>query len=46
VEHGINRWRRYQALRRVDRHHRRSHTARVRAVAGLVNRMLDHRQDS
>jgi hypothetical protein len=45
VEHGINRLRRYQALSQVDRHHRRQHTARVRAVAGLVNRMLDHRQD-
>jgi len=46
VEHGINRLRRYQALSQVDRHHRRQHTARVRAVAGLVNRMLDHQQDS
>jgi hypothetical protein len=46
VEHGINRLRRYQALSQVDRHHRKGHTARVRAVAGLVNRMLDHRQDS
>jgi DDE superfamily endonuclease/Helix-turn-helix of DDE superfamily endonuclease len=46
VEHGINRLRRYQALSQVDRHRRRQHTARVRAVAGLVNRMLDHRQDS
>jgi hypothetical protein len=46
VEHGINRLRRYQALSQVDRPHRRQHTARVRAVAGLVNRMLDHRQDS
>jgi hypothetical protein len=46
VEHGINRLRRYQALSQVDRHHRRQHTARVRAVAGLVNRMLDHQQDA
>ena len=46
VEHGINRLRRYQALSQVDRHHRKGHTARVRAVAGLVNRMLDHRQGS
>ena len=46
VEHGISRLRRYQALSQVDRHRRRYHTARVRAVAGLVNRMLDHRQDS
>jgi hypothetical protein len=46
VEHSINRLRRYQALSQVDRHHRRGHTARVRAVAGLVNHMLDHQQDS
>jgi hypothetical protein len=43
VEHTIGRLRRYQALSQVDRHHRRSHTARVRAVAGLVNRVLDRR---
>lgn len=42
VEHAIGRLRRYQALTQVDRHRRRLHTARVRAVAGLVNRMLDH----
>jgi DDE superfamily endonuclease/Helix-turn-helix of DDE superfamily endonuclease len=42
VEHTIGRLRRYQALSQVDRHRRRGHTARVRAVAGLVNRMLDH----
>jgi hypothetical protein len=43
VEHAIGRLRRYQSLSQVDRHRRRGHTARVRAVAGLVNRMLDHR---
>jgi hypothetical protein len=43
VEHGICRLRRYQALAQVDRHHRKQHTARVRAVAGLVNRMMGHR---
>jgi hypothetical protein len=43
VEHAIGRLRKYQSLSQVDRHHRRLHTARVRAVAGLVNRMLDHR---
>ena len=43
VEHTIGRLRRYQALTQPDRHHRRAHTARVRAVAGLVNRQLDHR---
>lgn len=42
VEHTIGRLRRYQALTQMDRHHRRLHTERVRAVAGLVNRMLDH----
>lgn len=44
VEHAIGRLRRYQALSQADRHHRRGHTARVRAVAGLVNRMRDHQQ--
>jgi hypothetical protein len=43
VEHTIGRLRRYQALTQLDRHHRQAHTARVRAVAGLVNRQLDHR---
>ena len=46
VEHAIGRLRRYQALSQVDRHRRRIHTARVRAVAGLVNRMLDQGKDS
>jgi hypothetical protein len=41
VEHGIGRLRRFQALSAVNRHGRRRHEARVRAVAGLVNRMLD-----
>jgi DDE superfamily endonuclease len=43
VEHGIGRLRRYQALTHTDRHFRTGHTARVRAVAGLVNRMLKHK---
>jgi hypothetical protein len=43
VEHGIGRLRRFQALAHTDRHFRNGHTARVRAVAGLVNRMLDHK---
>ncbi|HEX2185871.1 MAG TPA: transposase family protein [Chloroflexota bacterium] len=38
VEHTIGRLRCYEALRHTDRHHRRDHTRRVRAVAGLVNR--------
>jgi hypothetical protein len=46
VEHAIGRLRRYQALTAVNRHGRKGHEARVRAVAGLVNRMLNHRQDS
>ena len=40
VEHAIGRMRTYQALTQTDRHHRRHHTARTRAVAGLVNRRL------
>jgi hypothetical protein len=40
AEHTIGRLRRYDALSAPDRHHRRGHTARVRAVAGLVNRQL------
>jgi len=43
VEHTIGRLRRYQALAQHDRQHRRGHAARVRAVAGLVNRQLDAR---
>jgi hypothetical protein len=40
VEHAIGRLRSFEALAQRDRHHRRHHTARVRAVAGLVNRRL------
>jgi hypothetical protein len=43
VEHSIGRLRRYQALTAVNRHGRKGHEARVRAVAGLVNRMLDQK---
>jgi hypothetical protein len=43
VEHTINRLRRYQCLNQTDRHHRRHHTPRVRAVAGLVNRQIRSR---
>jgi hypothetical protein len=43
VEHAIARLRRYQALTAVNRHGRKGHAARVRAVAGLVNRMLDQK---
>ena len=38
VEHTIGRMRRFQSLTQMDRNHRRHHTARVAAVAGLVNR--------
>lgn len=41
VEHSIRRLRCYQALSQLDRHHRRQHTMRVVAVAGLVNRRLE-----
>ncbi len=44
AEHTIGRLRRYEALTQTDRHHRRGHTARVRAVAGLVNRQLRWRR--
>jgi len=40
VEHTIGRMRRYQSLSQTDRHHRRNHTARTRAVASLVNRQI------
>ena len=40
AEHSIGRLRRYEALSQPDRHHRRGHTPRVRAVAGLVNHQL------
>lgn len=43
VETIINRLRRYQSLTQMDRQHRLAHTARVCAVAGLVNRQLRHR---
>ena len=43
VEHTIGRLRRYQSLAQTDRHHRRHHTARVCAVAGLVNRQFTNR---
>jgi hypothetical protein len=43
VEHAIGRLRRFQALSAVNRHGRQGHAARVRAVAGLVNRMLGHK---
>ena len=44
VEHSIRRLRRFEALSQTDRHRRAGHTARVCAVAGLVNRRLARRQ--
>ena len=41
VEHGIGRLRRFAAVSQVNRHRRKGHAVRVRAIAGLVNRMLD-----
>lgn len=41
VEHAIGRLRRFRAVAHVNRHRRKGHAARVRAIAGLVNRMLD-----
>jgi DDE superfamily endonuclease len=43
VENTIGRLRRYQSLTQTDRQHRQHHSARVCAVAGLVNRQLAHR---
>ena len=43
VGHAIGRRRRFQALSAVNRHGRQGHEAPVRAVAGLVNRMLDRK---
>jgi hypothetical protein len=43
VEHRIGQLRRFQALAQTDRHHRRAHTSRSRAAAGLVNRQLQRR---
>jgi hypothetical protein len=43
VEHTIDRMRRYQCLSQTDRHHRCHHSARTRAVAGLVNRQIRSR---
>jgi hypothetical protein len=43
VENTNDRIRRYQSLTQTDRNHRQNHTARVRAVAGLVNRQIRSR---
>jgi DDE superfamily endonuclease/Helix-turn-helix of DDE superfamily endonuclease len=41
VEHTIGRLRRFRAVAEVNRHGRKNHAGRVRAIAGLVNRMID-----
>lgn len=46
VEHAIGRLRRFRAVAHANRHPRPGHAMRVRAVAGLVNRMPDHRAAS
>jgi hypothetical protein len=46
VEHALARLRRFRAVADVNRHRRKGHAVRVRAIAGLVNRMLDHRNAS
>jgi hypothetical protein len=43
VEHTIRRLRVFQALTRVNRHGRKKREQRARAVAGLVNRMIEAR---
>ena len=40
VEHTIGRLRRFRSVAHVNRHRRKGHATRVRAVAGLVNRMF------
>jgi hypothetical protein len=46
VEHALAWLRRFRAVTDLNRHRRKGHAARVRACAGLVNRMLDHRTAS
>ena len=42
VEHTIGRMRRFALLSVVFRHHKKRYDIRVRAVAGLVNRLIDY----
>jgi hypothetical protein len=46
VEHALARLRRFRAVTDLNRHRRAGHAMRVRAIAGLVNRMRDHRSAS
>jgi hypothetical protein len=41
MEHTIRRVRVFQAVTQVNRHGRTRHEDRVRAIAGLVNRLID-----
>ena len=43
VAHTTRRVRIFQAVTQVNRHGRQKHEDRVRAVAGLVNRLIDAR---
>ncbi len=43
VEHTLRYMRAYQSITQIDRHHRKMHTERVNAIAGLVNRRLHSR---
>jgi hypothetical protein len=43
VEHTLRYMRAYQSITQMDRHHRKMHTQRVNAIAGLVNRRLHSR---
>lgn len=43
VENTIGRMRRYQSITQTDRNRRQLHTARVAAIAGLVNRQMASR---
>jgi hypothetical protein len=43
VENTLCRLRTYQAITQTDRTHRKMHTERVQAIAGLVNRKMQHR---
>ncbi len=43
MEHTIRRLRIFQAVTQVNRHGRTRHEDRVRAVAGVVNRLIDAR---
>jgi hypothetical protein len=45
LEHTVRRVRIFQAVTQVNRHGRQKHEDRVRAVAVLVNRLIDARSN-